>query len=571
MPPIKNQLCIISLCVPLFAATFAAPVFAQSNIPSAAETSRAVPNAQQTPLDFNKVKKSKLKSTSARSNIPSDANRVSFVMQDFNIQGMTAYSDQEAQKLYAPYLGKRITKAVVFDIAQSLQEKYAEDGYTISKVIVPDQNFKDGRIQLVVVEGYVAEVEIKDGVLPGRVIDDAVARMKAMRPLNTKKLERLMLVLNALPGTKMAAILATPKTSAAPGAIRLILESVPIDRVSGLVNINNYGSLFSGPVQLSGSVDIAHAAFNYANLNAALTAAAPVNELAFGALKYSFPVFGASGAKLSFNAVAAHTEPGDTLKDLELRGNTREGGVALSYPIWLQRDRSWVVETGFNAKRSKMKISGDRLYDDRLRVAMAGSSFTYADSVLGVNAIDLKVFQGLDILGARESGAVDLSRELGRSDFTKYQATIGRRQALPRNFEGYIVLDGQYTKDPLLSSEEFGFGGAGTGRGYDPSEITGDRGVSMTVELRYNHAIEKYQSMLQPYVFYDVGKVWNIDPGAKDKTSAASVGLGLRLSLKDDWAFESMAAVPLTRPADNPPSYTNPEGVRVLFSVTRKF
>lgn len=571
MPISKSRSASRMLLVPFLLLTASMPALAQ-NIPPSAETSRVIPNAEQKPLDFGSVKKPKLKPKSVLSAAPRGAERVAFVLHKITIQGMTAYSPEEVAKLYEGYLEKKITKATVFEIAQKLQEKYVADGYTISKVVLPDQNFKDGRIKITVIEGYVAEVEVKDNLRSGPIVDDLVARIKAMRPLNTKELERLMLVMNAIPGTKVASILATPKnTSLDRGAIRLILESVPVNRASGMLNVNNYGSLFSGPMQYSASVDIAHVGLNYADFSANVTTTAPVDELIFGSMRYCVPIFGASGAKIAFNAVAAHTEPGDTLKDLELRGNTREMGFDLSYPIWLQRDRSWIVETGFNAKTSLMKISGDRLYDDRLRVAFLGSSFTYADSLLGVNAIDVKISQGLNVLGARETGSQDLSRAEGRSDFTKYQATIGRRQALPNNFEAYGVLDGQYTNDPLLSSEEFGFGGVGAGRGYDPSEITGDRGISATLELRYNHVMEKYQSVLQPYVFYDVGKVWNIDPGAKDKTSAASAGAGFRLSLKDTWAIESLAAVPLTRPADNPPHYTEPKGVRFLFSVTRKF
>ena len=68
----------------------------------------------------------------------------------------------------------------------------------------------------------------------------------------------------------------------------------------------------------------------------------------------------------------------------------------------------------------------------------------------------------------------------------------------------------QYSDEPLFSSEEFAVGGRVIGRGYDNGEILGDKGMGLSAELQYLTPVYRDFSF-QPYAFYDVGKVWNVD------------------------------------------------------------
>lgn len=108
------------------------------------------------------------------------------------------------------------------------------------------------------------------------------------------------------------------------------------------------------------------------------------------------------------------------------------------------------------------------------------------------------------------------------------------------------------SSNALLSSEEFSVGGIGLGRGYDPSEITGDEGVAAKVELQWNDPVKvtsKFLDSYQLFGFYDVGKVWNDDAttASQKVDSLASVGAGIRLDLAYDVDAGVGVAVPLTR------------------------
>src|SRR5690606_6920501 len=97
-----------------------------------------------------------------------------------------------------------------------------------------------------------------------------------------------------------------------------------------------------------------------------------------------------------------------------------------------------------------------------------------------------------------------------------------------------------------------GVGGIGFGRGYDPSEVTGDHGIAAKVELQWKEPITfntPFINSYQLYGFYDIGRVWNEDAttSAQKRDSVASAGAGLRFDLNYDMEGGFAVAFPLTR------------------------
>ena len=98
------------------------------------------------------------------------------------------------------------------------------------------------------------------------------------------------------------------------------------------------------------------------------------------------------------------------------------------------------------------------------------------------------------------------------------------------------IFSWQYAFDPLLSSEEFGLGGAQYLRAYDPSEITGDQGIAIKLEIQ--KGIKTDWSVLknyQAYLYYDQGTVMskNSSAGKKVESSLSSSGMGVRANIND--------------------------------------
>ncbi len=537
-----------------------------ATLPGSADPSRvfAQPSRAAAPLDDLNT----IVMPSSSFAAPEGSDKIYLTLVGIDVEGGRQRAEQEIAALSRPYLNKRVSLSEIYKIAHDLQQSYWTDGYILTRVILPPQDINDGRVTMAIIETPVANV-VTDGLDAEQpLIRDTINRINAMSSLNVQTLERTLLLLNDLTGQHVISLInPTPGQS----GVTIVLKNEGGPLVSGQVSLNNYSSVFSGPVQMDADISTHVAALNYMQAQLSATSTLGNDELRSGRASATLPIFGISGTTLWLEHQLGYSHPGDSLREFDIDGITRITTLGVRYPIYRQRDGIWSVYSQFSSKDSNSKLQGSRLYEDSLRVIEAGTTVNYADSLYGTSNARLAVSQGLNAFGARESGSADLSRERGRSDFTKFQGDFYRLQTLPSNFSLLGGVTGQYTNHVLLSGEEFGFGGATLGRGYDPSEITGESGIGGKVELRYTQPMTSY--VLQPYMFFDIGRVWNKDNGDDDKTiSAASTGIGFRVDTEMGLSFDGTLAVPLTKSADNPPPQASgPDSVRALFNATMRF
>jgi hemolysin activation/secretion protein len=212
----------------------------------------------------------------------------------------------------------------------------------------------------------------------------------------------------------------------------------------------------------------------------------------------------------------------------------------LTYPIIRAREQNLVINSGLTVVDSQSKILGEELYYDHIRPIYLGLFYNRQDRFKGINQVEGTVTQGLPILDA--SGDRKISRPGGHSVFTKFNSTVSRVQTVTDSFSLYVMGQGQYSLQPLLVPSQFGFGGSVIGRGYDPSELLGNQGLAGTLEGRYQVPPFLKYFIMQTYIFYDAGKVWN--PMFHD--SATSTGIGIRAEVCKNADLNFYIAKPLT-------------------------
>jgi hemolysin activation/secretion protein len=276
----------------------------------------------------------------------------------------------------------------------------------------------------------------------------------------------------------------------------------------------------------------------------------PADELKYAALRHQIPLAPDWNMQVSGSYVTA--APGASLEPNHIQSDSMELGMGISY----QPIRQWQENLIFSMEFSGKNTNGDILDNnpltrDRIRVARAKLNYDTADGWNGYNYLSLALNQGLGVLGASQEGDVNLSRAEATPDFTSLNASYTRQQGIYSDWLAVGQLSAQAASAPLFSAEEFGYGGQGFGRAYDPSEITGDHGVAAALELRYVGLKNWREAQITPYAFYDIGKVWNEDRGSVPE-SAASVGLGARMSHSSGVSANLGLAWPLTRPAGTP-------------------
>ena len=162
-----------------------------------------------------------------------------------------------------------------------------------------------------------------------------------------------------------------------------------------------------------------------------------------------------------------------------------------------------------------------------------------------------------------------LSRNDGRGDFSTLKASVERLVEVNDDFSVFLKASGQISATPLLASEEFAIGGLTFGRGFDPSEFTGDSGFGLTGEFRYSQTIEILDTLFDAefYAFADYGLVSNKGLGQPGKEDIASAGGGIRLFLPDQYVLGLEAAYPLDQPLER----TQNKNARYFLNFSKRF
>lgn len=509
---------------------------------------------------------------------PAQAAKIPLTITGFKLVGARAFDAVELQSVIADFQNPNGTLLDVFQAAAALTAYYGEQGYLLSRVIVPPQELEPSGavITLQVIEGYVDRVVVPENLgSRAGLVQQHARNIEAPRPLNADRLEREMLLANDIPGLSVQSNLSASPTTPAASTLTLSAEE---DLGGWGISVNNRGSDASGPLQFTVSGEVNNLLGFNEQLSGGLTLAGPANNSIRPELAYVFvgydQVINASGLRFSFDANYSKGDPDSavlTALDYETKGFN--ASVALSYPFIRTRSRNLTGTLAFDFKNSKSTNFAGIASEDRLRILRAELSFDNADEYNGTNQVRLAFSKGIEGLGSTSNTNPNASRTPGRVDFFKASLELSRTQNLGQGFSLHGSVFGQWTDDPLLSSQECGFGGQQYGRGFDSSVITGDTCVKGSLEVRYNLPSGKFTQGLnfdyaQLYAFADAGRIGNITPpaGTPSSDNASSAGMGVRFGF-GKMSFDVSAAKPLNTPS----STTVSDGWQGFFSLSARF
>lgn len=473
-----------------------------------------------------------------------------FTLKSVRFEGATRYTADDMKALYADKIGKRITISELNAIVANVTAFYRNNGYILSRAVLPPQKIEDGNVTIRIVEGFVNDVILEGDVGAGSdkaLLQKYADKIRASKPLNAKDLERYLLLMEDLPGVSARAVIRpAAKTTGASD----VVVNITRKKMEGTLTFDNRGTRFLGPIQGS-----ATAAFNNLfGLNdqtqvRVLNSVFEPAELQFGELRHEEQV-GSEGTKFIASASYARTRPGSTLDILNLDGWSATETLAFVHPMLRSRQNNWFLSTDLTFRTSDVQILDTTLYRDETTVWRVGTSYDFMDKWFAVNRMEANIAKGMNWWN--DNGNNSLSRSNGETSFIKFTGKATRIQPISGPWTAFGSVTGQYSSDALLAAEEFALGGEEFGSAYDSAELTGDHGLAGRVELQYNQS--RQQELLtnyQLYGFYDLGRVWNRDIVAGSEPahiSLASAGLGSRFNVTREFSGGVEVAVPLTKP-----------------------
>lgn len=518
---------------------------------------------------------------------PANADQIVFTLSGVEIVGATLYSEDEFSGVIGERMGAEISLAQVYDIAGEIQALYRNDDYIFTRVIVPAQEIEGGRVKIEVVEAVIESITIEEpaGSI-GPVINLAEEMLSGLigRPNPTgMALERALLVINDIPGIVRATAVPQPGPSGDRGALALFVN-VERRALEAIIYGDNRQTssigrgIFGGTVKLNGysswgdTTAVSYFnSFGYASdgfgKDDGIGDFDERNTLQVEHSRY----LTADGLRLLAQGLYSRSRPGDELADVGIEGEQILVDIGLEYPLYQTRLTTLHGTIGGYYLNSQIDVSNGALQvtRDRIRHLYAKLEGVDRDS-LGYSKATVELRQGLKILNASEIGKEPLlSRNDGRADFTVVQVSAERLLQFTDEFSFLAKASGQYAFTPLLASQEFEIGGLSFGRGFDPSELTGDHGVGVSGEARYRTRFggAGLPVTAEGYAFVDYGHIWNVGEGVPDKGDLFTAGAGVRLFLPEKFVLGLEVAFPL----DQPLARTKSDDPRFFVNASKQF
>ena len=476
---------------------------------------------------------------------PPGATTVRFVLSNIEIEGATVYSPETLEQTFATLRGTQVTLADIYRVAKDIEQRYRDDGYFLSRAIVPAQSVTDGRVRIVVLEGYVADVRIEGDVgWVEELIRSTLSIVIDERPLRFATLERALLLADDIPGIGVSGLLRPAAERLGAAELVVTATRAPFE---GALLTDNFGDDFTGRWEIAASV----ASNSWTPLGERIGVVGFVTDpttdrnQAVGQIGSSWRL-GGSGLALDTVYSYGDSNPGSNIAAFDINSRTELLGVGLAYPLVRSRNFSLTSRLAFEAINTDVDIFGNETFSrDRLRTLIISTATDFRDRFGGANTFEAAVRRGLPVFGATKRSDPLKSRPDGTSDATVVTGVVSRLQPLYDKFALYAIFAGQYAFTELLANEEFELGGTQFGRGYFFDTLSGDSGIGGTDEIRYTLPLQlSYLDRVQAFSFFEGGQVWNRDAGGDD--SLSSTGAGFRLFPNEHLFLEVQMAKPLT-------------------------
>ena len=488
--------------------------------------------------------------------VPEGADRLSVTIRGLEIEGGFPVMSAAHRAAEARLTGRVIPVSEIFIAAQALEASYAEAGYVLARVVLPQQELRDGGIlRLVVVDGFVEGIEAE--ALPDPVrgrITRVTGPLAGQRSLRLQEIERALLIAGDTFGVALDSALAQ---GTAPGATRLVLggEFRPVTGFAGLDTTHsgslggyalNTGMEFNGLLGL-GETFYLRASGNPSSGGASggLFSATPrMRTLAAGVIA---PV-GASGLTWNLELTESRTTP--RTDGVPTTSTFDRASVRLAYPVVRTRALNITARASFDMQRDRQDIvagDGSRLpfHRDELRILRLSGAMTRTLPEGGFYALDAIASVGLDALGARSgTAALPLSRDGARPGFGKLEVSGQVVRPLGDQLEMRFSGRAQTAFGrPLVASEQIGIANLSELSGLASGSESGDSGLVLRGELRAPFQSDRVpvSAMITPYAFAASGVLWlhqptNLEEGQR---RLSSFGVGVEVLPLLDSRFNS--------------------------------
>ncbi|MBI3774212.1 MAG: ShlB/FhaC/HecB family hemolysin secretion/activation protein [Gammaproteobacteria bacterium] len=488
-----------------------------------------------------------------------------FDVWELQIDGNTLLSTRDVEQTVMPFLGAQRTFENIEEARKALEQRYRDLGYPTVLVDIPEQEANQGVIRLHVSESRVVELRVTGArYFSPQQIRAAVPALAENAVIALPQMQAELTALNGAASDR--AITPVLRPGRKPGTVEVELkvkDELPLHGSAELDNRNGAGS----------SALRASAMLRYDNLwqrqhsLSVQVQTSPDKPDEVRVLSGTYVAhFDNTDNLLAVYAVDSNSSSA-AAGDISVLGKGRIGGVRGIVPFVTEADFSHNLSLGFDYKDFKESLHAagqDNPLSTPIEYVVFGTQYSanwHAETTstrvgLGMNfgvrgLRDRSVLceyltrddngnpkvetQALNEFACKRAGA--------RSNFIVLHGEVEHRRLLGYGIGLRALFDTQFADSPLISNEEYSAGGAESVRGYYESQVLGDTGERLTVELSSPSIaphISEHMQDAHALLFYDAAHLRVREPGTeeRDRFDIASVGVGLRATAWHDWSAE---------------------------------
>ncbi len=471
----------------------------------------------------------------------------SLCVKKIKVQGNSVLQDEIDQIIKDTKIleNQKVTLEHLFQLRSQITQLYVKKGYITSGAFIPKQYLANCVVKIQVVEGELENIVIsglqrlKKGYVRSRI------QRLALKPLNRKRLEQALQLLQIDPVIKR--VNAKLTAGSAPGYNILEVTITEAPPFYAGVSFANKQSPSVGSQQ--GSVFVAYD--NLFGLGDKFSAEYGITEgLNIYDFNYSIPINPLDG-KISVRYSNSDSRIIESdFRDLDIRSETETLSFNIRQPLVYTPKNEFALGLAFDLRRTQtfilddipfsfsegpedgeskltvIRFSQEWLQRNTNRVLAARSQFSF-----GIGAFDATV------------------NDTGTDG--RFFAWVGQFQWVQRLSPRILMLakvNTQLTGDSLLSAEKISIGGVETVRGYRQNQLVTDNGIVGGVEVRI--PLSSKVETLQLIPFFDIGTGWNNRSSNPDPQTLASLGLGLQWQPVRGLVLRADYGIPLIETSD---------------------
>ena len=456
----------------------------------------------------------------------------------FDVRGNTLLTPAELDAVLAPFKGSGREFDDVQRAVDALQAAYVKRGFTLVRVALPEQELDAGVVRFQVVETRIGRV-----VVEGNTFHDEANIRRSLPGLvegtvpNISRISASLAQANENPSKRTTLEM---KDGARDGEVDARLAIADEKTWSLGFNVDNSGLEETGKTMMTGVYQNANLTGRDDVLSVQYTTTAEhAGDVHVYGAGYHLPLY-SIGDSIDAYAIYSDVDSGTVLVGilpLLVSGKGTVAGARFNHSFGNLGPVESMASVGFEEKIYKENVSSEGIplgSDVTVRPLSLGYVGTWK---AGASTTAFTLTLSRNLPGGEHGSSEDFehARAGANPDYLLARYGFAYTRVLPLDWQFRFAGAGQYSSDALVPGEQFGAGGMGSVRGFETRQVTGDKGISGSVEMYTPNLCGGFHvpAFCRALVFYDGAHVGRNEtlPGEISSLSIGSVGAGLRAAV----------------------------------------